>query len=88
MKKIFYKTNQKNPQIKEYSQAVKKGLQSHHVLPRGEVWIVKRAGSARASEIFDTQKDAANYGKIVSQNQGTALFIHGANGKIRDRKNY
>lgn len=83
-----YKTNQKNPQVREYRNAVERGMQSHHVLPRDGSWVVKRAGSPRASQIFSTQKEAENYGRSVSQNQGTTLFIHGTNGRIRDRKDY
>ena len=88
MKKIPYKTNQRNPQVREYRNAVERGMQSHHVLPRNGSWVVKRAGSPKASQIFNTQEEAKNYGISVSKNQGTALFIHGANGRIRDRKDY
>ncbi|MDO8429711.1 MAG: DUF2188 domain-containing protein [Candidatus Daviesbacteria bacterium] len=88
MKKILYKTNQNNPTIKAYKEAIEKGMQNHHVLPRGDEWIVKKAGSSRASQVFSTQKEAANYGKLVAQNNGTALFIHRSDGKIRERKDY
>ncbi len=85
MKRIQYKTNQNNPQIKAYREAVEKGKENHHVIPRRGEWIVKKAGATRASQIFSTQKEAATYGKSVAKNQGTALFIHGSNGRIRER---
>lgn len=88
MNKIQYKTNQNHPQIKEYREAVEKGKQSYHVLAKGNEWIVKRAGASRPSQVFDTQGKATDYAKSVSQNQGTAVFIHGADGRIIDRRDY
>ncbi|OGG12998.1 hypothetical protein A2875_00855 [Candidatus Gottesmanbacteria bacterium RIFCSPHIGHO2_01_FULL_46_14] len=74
--------------MKEYKEAVKKGEQNYHVLPRGDEWIVKRAGSSKPSQVFGTQNEAAVYATSISQNQGAALFIHGADGRIVDRKDY
>lgn len=88
MQKIPYKTNQDHPQIRAYKEAVEKGKKSQHVLPRGDEWMVKRAGSQRASQIFDTQQEATTYAVSVAQNQGTAVFIHGMDGRIRDKKVY
>lgn len=86
MKRVTYRTNQSSPKITEYRRAVEKGMQSHHVLPRGNEWVVKHAGSPRASRVFTTQSEATTYARSVSDNQGTALFIHGANGRIRERR--
>ncbi len=88
MNKTLYKTDQNHPQIKEYKEAVEKGEQNYHVLPRGNEWIVKRAGASKPSQVFGTQSEAAVYATSISQNQGTALFIHGADGRIVDRKDY
>jgi len=86
MKKIRYQTNQNHPQVKAYKAAVEKGKHNHHVLHREGEWVVKKAGSTRASQVFSTQKEAINYGSSVAKNSGTALFVHGVDGKIRDRK--
>lgn len=88
MNKVLYKTNQNHPQVKEYKEAVERGKQNYHVLARDDAWIVKRAGSSRPDQIFDTQSEAVNYVKSVSQSQGTAVFIHGVDGRIVDRKDY
>ena len=88
MNKILYKTNQNDPQIKEYKEAVEKGKQNYHVLSRGNGWVVKRAGSSRPTQVFGTQNEAASFARSVSKSQGTALFIHGADGRIIDRKDY
>jgi hypothetical protein len=87
MKRITLKTNQNNPVIRAYKDAVERG-KNQHVLPRDSGWIVKRAGSERASKIFNTQTKATEYAKSVAQNQETSVFIHGSNGRIRDRMDY
>mgnify|MGYP001597599234 FL=1 len=88
MKKTLYKTNQNHPQIIAYKEAVKKGQNAHHVIFHGEQWLVKRAGSDRANHVFATQKEAADYANGIAQSQGTALFIHGIDGRIRERRDY
>lgn len=88
MKKIPYKTNQDHPVIKAYKNAIEKGVNNQHVLPKGSDWIVRRAGAEKATKIFDTQREAASYAESIAQNQGTAVFIHGTDGRIRDRKDY
>lgn len=85
MNKIVYKTDQNHPQIRAYKEAVERGLQSHHVLPRGNAWIVKRAGASKATAIFTTQSDAINRGKVLANNNNSELFIHGRDGRIRER---
>lgn len=85
MNKILYKTNQNHPQIKEYKQAVERGKQSYHVLLRDDRWVVKQAGSTRISQVFGTQSEATEYAKSLSKSLGTAVFIHGADGTIRER---
>jgi len=57
---------------------------THHVVPDAKGgWNVKRGGASRASKHFDTKKEAEQYGRNVSRNQGTEFVIHGRNGKIQ-----
>lgn len=84
MKKIFYKTNQNNPTIVAYKQALEKGMKNQHVLPRGNEWVVKRADSERA-QVFGTKQEATSYAESIAQNQGTAVFVHGHDGRISPR---
>ena len=88
MRKVTLITDQNHPQIKSYKEAVQKGRESQHVLPRDGVWIVKKAGSQRASQIFETQIEAKKAAEIMAKNQGSSLFIHGKDGRIRDRKDF
>ncbi|MBU0578618.1 DUF2188 domain-containing protein [Patescibacteria group bacterium] len=61
-------------------------MKSQHVLPRDNSWIVKRAGASRATKIFNNQNQAKKFALDVAKNQGTALFIHGSDDRIRDRR--
>jgi len=88
MKRILLKTNQNHPQIKAYKQAVEKGKKNQHVLPKAGSWIVKRADSLKATRVFDTQRQAISHATIIAQNQGTALFVHGEDGRIRERVDF
>lgn len=37
---------------------------------------------------FDNQAEAIEWGKQVAQNQKTELYIHGKDGKIREKNSY
>lgn len=59
-----------------------------HVVPSGDKWSVRRAGAARASGVFATQAEAIERARAIAQNQATELFIHGRDGRIRERNSY
>lgn len=59
-----------------------------HVVPTGGRWAVRKAGSPKASQTFATQKDAVNRGRTLAKKQKTELYIHGQDGKIRERNSY
>ncbi|HEV7248768.1 MAG TPA: DUF2188 domain-containing protein [Shinella sp.] len=61
---------------------------SQHVVPSSGKWSVRQAGSSRASHTFSTQGEAIKVAKEIARNQGAELYIHGANGRIRDRVSY
>lgn len=56
-----------------------------HVVPRGQKWSVMRAGASRASGTFATQLEAIERARKLARNQATAVFIHGRDGRIRER---
>lgn len=88
MKKIKYQTDQNNPQVKAYKEAVAKGMKNQHVVPRDDGWAVKKMGATKASAVFNTQQDAIEHANRIAKNQGSAVFIHGKDGRIRDRKDF
>lgn len=61
---------------------------TNHVVPSPSGWAVKKSGAERASRTFDTKVEAVQYGRELSRNEKTELFIHKSNGMIQDRNSY
>lgn len=59
-----------------------------HVTPKGPLWQVIGAGNTKATKLFDTQKEAIDYGREIAKNQRTELVIHNRKGQIRDKDSY
>jgi len=61
---------------------------NQHVVPHDNGWAVRSTGSQRASSIHRTQGGAISAGREIAKNQRSELFIHGRNGRIRERDSY
>ena len=61
---------------------------SQHVVPRDDKWAVRKTGSDRVTRKFDTQREAIKVAREFARNQKTELYIHGRNGRIRERNSY
>ncbi|NEO71791.1 DUF2188 domain-containing protein [Moorena sp. SIO3H5] len=61
---------------------------NQHVVPHAHGWAVKSEGAKRASSVHSTQAKAISQGRKVARNQGSELFIHGRNGRIRARDSH
>lgn len=59
-----------------------------HVVPNKGEWSVKKAGASKASSTHATQAEAIRAATKVAQNQKTELYIHGRDGRIRERNSY
>lgn len=59
-----------------------------HVVPSSNGWSVKRAGATRASSTHATQQEAIAAAIQIARNQQTELYIHGRDGRIRERNSY
>ena len=57
---------------------------NQHVIPTGDRWAVRRAGSRRSSRVFDTQREAITAATGIARSQGVDLYIHGRDGLIRE----
>jgi uncharacterized protein YdaT len=66
----------------------KMSQKSQHVVPNGAKWSVRRAGAERASGVFSTQKEAIDKARELAKHQGTELYIHGRDGRIRERSSF
>lgn len=65
------------------SRAMAKG---QHVVPNNGAWSVKRAGASRASSTHATQAEAIQAATRIAKNQRTDVYVHGRDGRIRERK--
>lgn len=61
---------------------------NQHIVRHEEGWAVRGAGSRRATSIHSTQGQAIDAGREIARNQGAELFIHGRDGRIRERDSY
>ncbi len=61
---------------------------NQHIVPHKDGWAVRGAGSQRASSVHRTQQDAIDAGRDIARNQRSELFIHGRDGRIRERDSH
>ena len=61
---------------------------SQHVVPNGGNWSVRRTGSSRVANTYVTQQEAISVARERAKQQGTQLYIHGRDGRIRERESY
>ncbi len=63
---------------------------STHVVPNKEKggWDIKQSGGQRSSGHFDTQREAIDRARQISQNQGTELYVHNRKGQIREKDSH
>ncbi|RYY39516.1 MAG: DUF2188 domain-containing protein [Chitinophagaceae bacterium] len=61
---------------------------TNHVVPSSSGWAVKKSGASKASRSFDTKEKAVQYGRELSKNEKTELYIHKKNGMIQEKNSY
>ncbi len=61
---------------------------SQHVVPRGNQWAVRKAGAERVTRRFATQREAIVVARRIASKQGSEVFIHGSDGRIRQRDSH
>ena len=59
-----------------------------HIVQRGDQWGTLREGGQRATQVFDTQKQAIAAGRDMAKQGKGELLIHGQDGRIRARDSY
>jgi hypothetical protein len=60
-----------------------------HVVPSSSGgWSVRKAGSSKATKTYLTQQDAIDAATQIARNQKTELYVHGRDGRIRERNSY
>lgn len=58
---------------------------SQHVVPDGDFWVVKWAGSEKASSVHRTKDEAIKAGRKTAARTKSNLVIHGRDGQIKSR---
>lgn len=58
-----------------------------HVVPAGGKWAVRKEGSSKSSA-HQTQQAASKAAKSIAKKEKSELFIHGRDGRIRERNSY
>lgn len=61
---------------------------SNHVVPSSSGWAVRKSGAVRASRTFETKNKAIEFGRELSKNEKTELYVHKSNGMIQDKSSY
>jgi hypothetical protein len=61
-------------------------VQPHH-LDDGR-WQVRREGASRASRVFDSQREAEQFGRRVAKRERVEFILTGRDGKVREKNSY
>ena len=62
---------------------------TRHVLPgKQRGWDVKKGGSGKVIQHFDTKDQAVDFARQIAQNQGVELVIHKRDGTVQSINSY
>ncbi|MRH41384.1 DUF2188 domain-containing protein [Aquibacillus halophilus] len=61
---------------------------TQHVVPHPRGWAVKAENSDKASNVFNTKKEALARGQELASTNNTLLVIHRQDGTIEEQQNY
>lgn len=59
-----------------------------HIVPSGNAWKVKSAGSEKPSKVTSTQAEAIQVGRRIAMNRGSELVVHRTDGTIRSKDSF
>ena len=83
-KPLVKKAEPQKPAKKEAPK--KEATRTYHLVKRSDgKWEVKFAGGQKAIKLFDTQKEAIEYSKVMAKNQGGSMLVHNSNGANKGR---
>ena len=61
---------------------------NQHVVSLGDRWAVKEDGATEPLAVFKTQSEAWEKAKSIARKERTEAFLHGRDGKVRERNTY
>jgi hypothetical protein len=59
-----------------------------HVTPHPHGWAIRRVNGERASFVFDSRDEARDKAMQMGEDEGVAVVIHGADGRILDHMSF
>lgn len=80
--------NEFKPFFIGYASLITTSKQNYHVTKTDKGWQLKKEGAVRATLTGKTQSDVVNEARKKLKGKDAELFIHKADGKIRDRSSY
>ncbi|MDQ2081194.1 DUF2188 domain-containing protein [Xanthobacteraceae bacterium Astr-EGSB] len=60
----------------------------HVIASAGGGWSVRQSGASRSTRTFGNQADAVRYARAAAKKERTDIFIHRADGSIRQVDSY
>jgi len=61
---------------------------NQHVVPYGDKWAVRGERNERVTSVHESQREAIEVAREIARKQRAELFIHGQDGRIRQRDSY
>lgn len=61
---------------------------TQHVVPHPSGWAIKAEKAEKASNVFDTKREALKKGQQIASNQKTQLVIHRQDGTIEKEQDF
>lgn len=59
-----------------------------HVVPHAGKWGVMTAGASKVTSTHSTQAEAVRVATEIARRQRTEIYIHGSDGRIRERNSF
>jgi hypothetical protein len=61
---------------------------NQHVVPHGDQWAARGEGNAKVTRLYETQRAAIDDVREIARHQQNEVFLHGQNGRTRERNTY
>lgn len=61
---------------------------NQHVVPHDGEWAIKKEGSSKVTQVFDTQEEAIDRAIQIAKHAKADVIIHRRDGTIRERFSY
>lgn len=79
--------NPDNPQIKEYTDAIRRGQKSYQVRSTDGGWQVRQFDGLY-EKTFLSKEDAVSHARKIAQSHASEIFIYAKDGRIAEHASY